>query len=98
MAAPKLVVGPPASSAGSFDLIFPTQTAFPQRGSNAVATESLEIAHEGFLDDDAVWTAIAMAESDGQQTDTGYGTPSSFQIISEGGEGGSRLFVGNLTM
>jgi hypothetical protein len=35
----------------SFDLVFPTQTAFPQRESNAVATESLEIAHEGFLGD-----------------------------------------------
>jgi prepilin-type processing-associated H-X9-DG protein len=34
----------------SFDLIFPTQTAFPKREGNAVATESLEIAHEGFLD------------------------------------------------
>jgi hypothetical protein len=33
----------------SFDLVFPTQTAFPQR--NAVARESLEIAHEGFLGD-----------------------------------------------
>jgi Lysozyme like domain len=33
----------------SFDLIFPTQTAFEQREGNAVATESLEIAHEGFL-------------------------------------------------
>jgi hypothetical protein len=33
----------------SFDLVFPTQTAFPQREGNAVATESLEIAHEGFL-------------------------------------------------
>jgi hypothetical protein len=80
------VVGPPGSPAGSFDLVFPTQTAFPEisglkiehdviefspdqartwmatamaesggqtgvsRG-NAVATESLEIAHEGFLGD-----------------------------------------------
>jgi hypothetical protein len=35
----------------SFDLIFPTQTAFEQREGNAVATESLEIAHEGFLGD-----------------------------------------------
>jgi Lysozyme like domain len=33
----------------SFDLVFPTQTAFEQREGNAVATESLEIAHEGFL-------------------------------------------------
>jgi hypothetical protein len=43
------VVGPSASPAGSFDLVFATQTAFPQRESNAVATERLEIAHEGFL-------------------------------------------------
>jgi hypothetical protein len=35
----------------SFDLVFPTQTALSQRGSNAVATESLEIAHEGLLGD-----------------------------------------------
>jgi len=33
----------------SFDLVFPAQTTFPQRDGNAVATESLEIAHEGFL-------------------------------------------------
>jgi hypothetical protein len=33
----------------SFDLVFSTQTAFPQRDGNTVATESLEIAHEGFL-------------------------------------------------
>jgi hypothetical protein len=33
----------------SFDIIFATQTAFPQRDGNAVATESLEVAHEGFL-------------------------------------------------
>jgi hypothetical protein len=49
---PKFVddaVGPSASRAGSFDLVFATQTAFPQRESNAVATESLEIVHEGFL-------------------------------------------------
>src|SRR5262245_18969966 len=33
----------------SFDIIFAAQTAFPQRDGNSVATESLEIAHEGFL-------------------------------------------------
>jgi len=33
----------------SFDLVFPAQTTFPQRDGNAVAIESLEIAHEGFL-------------------------------------------------
>ena len=32
-----------------------------------------------------------------QQTDSGYGNPSSFQIISQGAEESSRLFVGNLT-
>jgi hypothetical protein len=96
------VVGPPGSPASSFDLVFPTQTAFPEisglkiehdviefspdqartwmatamaesggqtgvsRG-NAVATESLEIAHEGFegQSEAVTWTAIAMAESDG---------------------------------
>jgi hypothetical protein len=35
----------------SFDLVFPTQTAFEQPEGNAVATESLKIAHEGFLGD-----------------------------------------------
>jgi hypothetical protein len=46
---------------------FATQTTFPQRDGNAVATESLEIAHEGFVgESEAVtWTAIAMAESGG---------------------------------
>jgi hypothetical protein len=33
--------------ARSFEVTFPTQTTFPQRDGNAVATESLEIAHEG---------------------------------------------------
>jgi hypothetical protein len=43
----------------SFDLIFPTQTAFEQREGNAVATESLEIAHEGFLHGrDDGWTHL----------------------------------------
>jgi hypothetical protein len=53
--------------AGSFELTFATQTTFPQRDGNAVATESLEIAHEGFQgESEAVtWTAIAMAESGG---------------------------------
>lgn len=53
--------------AGSFQLTFAAQTTCPQRGGNAVATESLEIAHEGFqAESEAVtWTAIAMAESDG---------------------------------
>ena len=53
--------------AGSFELTFATQTTVPQRGGNAVATESLEIAHEGFQgESEAVtWTAIAMAESGG---------------------------------
>jgi hypothetical protein len=53
--------------ASSFELTFATQTTFPQRDGNAVATESLEIAHEGFLgESEAVtWTAIAMAESGG---------------------------------
>jgi hypothetical protein len=53
--------------AGSFELTFATQTTSPQRGGNAVATESLEIAHEGFQEEpEAVtWTAIAMAESGG---------------------------------
>jgi hypothetical protein len=37
--------------ASSFELTFATQTTFPQRDGNAVATESLEIAHEGFLGD-----------------------------------------------
>jgi|RhiMethySRZTD1v2_1073278.scaffolds.fasta_scaffold193354_5 3-deoxy-D-arabino-heptulosonate 7-phosphate (DAHP) synthase len=97
MAAPKLVADPQASPASSFDLTFSTQTISSQRDGNAVATESLEIAHEGFLDDAVTWTAIAMAESGGQ-TDSGYGSPSSFQIVSQGSEGGSRLFVGNLTV
>jgi hypothetical protein len=35
----------------SFDLVFPAQTTLPQRDGNAVATESLEIAHEGFLEE-----------------------------------------------
>ena len=49
-------------------------------------------------DEAATFTAIALAESRGQQTDSGYGNPSSFQIIGQGGaEGGSRLFVGNLS-
>jgi hypothetical protein len=53
--------------ASSFELTFATQTTFPQRDGNAVATESLEIAHEGFVgESEAVtWTAIAMAESGG---------------------------------
>jgi hypothetical protein len=53
--------------AGSFELTFATQTTSPQRGGNAVATESLEIAHEGFEGEpEAVTgTAIAMAESGG---------------------------------
>jgi hypothetical protein len=53
--------------AGSFELTFATQTTSPQRDGNAVATESLEIAHEGFQgESEAVtWTAIAMAESGG---------------------------------
>jgi hypothetical protein len=53
--------------ASSFKLTFATQTTFPQRDGNAVATESLEIAHEGFLrESEAVTlTAIAMAESGG---------------------------------
>ena len=33
--------------ASSFELTFATQTTFPQRDRNAVAPESLEIAHEG---------------------------------------------------
>jgi hypothetical protein len=53
--------------AGSFELTFATQTTSPQRDGNAVATESLEIAHEGFQgESEAVtWTTIAMAESGG---------------------------------
>ena len=53
--------------AGSFELTFATQTTVPQRGGNAVATESLEIAHEGFQGESeaGTLTAIAMAESDG---------------------------------
>src|SRR5262245_22938417 len=53
--------------ASSFELTFATQTTFPQRDGNAVATESLEIAHEGFVGESqaVTWTAIAMAESDG---------------------------------
>jgi hypothetical protein len=43
----------------SFDLVFPTQTAFEQPENNAVATESLEIAHEGFLHGcDDGWTHL----------------------------------------
>jgi len=54
--------------------------------------------HGSASDQAVTWTAIAMAESGGQQTDSGYGNPSSFQITSQGGaEGSSRLFVGNLT-
>ena len=46
-------------------------------------------------DEAVTFTAIALAESRGN---SGYESPSSFQIISQGGaEGGSRLFVGNLT-
>ena len=49
-------------------------------------------------DEAVTFTAIALAKSRGQQTGSGYGNPSSFQIISQGGaEGSSRLFVGNLT-
>jgi len=54
--------------------------------------------HGSASDQAVTWTAIAMAESSGRQTDSGYGNPSSFQITSQGGaEGSSRLFVGNLT-
>jgi hypothetical protein len=35
----------------SFDLVFVAQTTFPQRDGNAIATESLVIAHEGFQGD-----------------------------------------------
>jgi hypothetical protein len=35
----------------SFDLVFVAQTIFPQRDGNAVATETLVIAHEGFQGD-----------------------------------------------
>src|SRR5262245_22640795 len=51
--------------AGSFELTFATQTTSPQRDGNAVATESLEIAHEGFQGESeaATLTAIAVAES-----------------------------------
>src|SRR5262245_36574642 len=53
--------------ASSFELTFATQTTFPQQDGNSIPTESLEIAHEGFLgESEAVtWTAIAMAESGG---------------------------------
>jgi hypothetical protein len=48
----------------SFDLVFATQTAVPQREGNAVATESLEIAHEGFLGDrDDGWCMGAEIDS-----------------------------------
>lgn len=47
-------------------------------------------------DEAVTWTAIALAESRGQQTGSGYGSQSSFQ--GQGGaEGNSRLFVGNLS-
>jgi hypothetical protein len=50
----------------SFDLIFPTQTAFEQREGNAVATESLEIAQEGFLGDhDDGWCMAIEIDSPG---------------------------------
>ena len=46
-------------------------------------------------DQAATFTAIALAESRG---DSGYGDPPSFQFMGQGGaEGGSRLFVGNLS-
>jgi hypothetical protein len=69
----------------SFDLVFPPQTAFPQRESNAVGTESLKIAHEGFLGDhDDGWcmgTEIDFPENTNGDDDTSSCTSGSLAVL-----------------
>jgi hypothetical protein len=78
------VVGPAASPAGSFDLIFPTQTAFPEVSGLKIEQDVIE-----FSPDQAVtWTAIAMAESGGQQTNVPLG-----DLVFESTGGGGRSTV-----